>query len=39
VLKGTQIQSPRGPIMIDPATRDVVQTVYLPKVEKVNGQP
>ncbi|MFC5458190.1 ABC transporter substrate-binding protein [Massilia niabensis] len=39
VLKGMKIQSPRGPIMIDPATRDIVQTVYVRKVEKVNGQP
>ena len=39
VLKGMKIQSPRGPISIDPATRDVVQTVYVRKVEMVNGQP
>lgn len=39
VLKGMKIQSPRGPISIDPATRDVVQTVYVRKVEKLNGQP
>jgi branched-chain amino acid transport system substrate-binding protein len=39
VLKGMKIQSPRGPIMIDPATRDVVQTVYVRKVENVKGQP
>ena len=26
--------SPRGPIMIDPETRDTVQTVYIRKVEK-----
>jgi branched-chain amino acid transport system substrate-binding protein len=39
VLKGMKIQSPRGPISIDPATRDVVQTVYVRKVENVNGQP
>jgi branched-chain amino acid transport system substrate-binding protein len=38
-LKGMKIASPRGPIMIDPQTRDVVQTVYVRKVEKVNGQP
>ncbi|HEV2612914.1 MAG TPA: ABC transporter substrate-binding protein [Noviherbaspirillum sp.] len=38
VLKGMKINSPRGPIMIDPATRDVVQTVYVRKVEKVNGE-
>ncbi|CAG2134985.1 hypothetical protein LMG31506_01472 [Cupriavidus yeoncheonensis] len=33
-LKGMKIMSPRGPIMIDPATRDIVQTVYIRKVEK-----
>ena len=36
-LKGMKIASPRGPIMIDPETRDVVQTVYIRKVEKVGG--
>ncbi|MDB5853454.1 MAG: transporter substrate-binding protein [Herminiimonas sp.] len=39
ILKGMKINSPRGPIMIDPDTRDVVQTVYIRKVEKVNGEP
>ncbi len=39
VLKGMKINSPRGPISIDPSTRDVVQTVYVRKVEKVNGEP
>jgi len=34
VLEGWRYQSPRGPIAIDPATRDVVQTVYLRRVEK-----
>jgi branched-chain amino acid transport system substrate-binding protein len=29
--------SPRGPIMIDPATRDVIQNIYIRKVEKVDG--
>jgi branched-chain amino acid transport system substrate-binding protein len=38
ILKGMKINSPRGPLMIDPATRDVVQTVYVRKVEKVNGE-
>ncbi|MDB5762867.1 MAG: transporter substrate-binding protein [Herminiimonas sp.] len=38
VLKGLKINSPRGPIMIDPVTRDVVQTVYVRKVEKVGGE-
>jgi branched-chain amino acid transport system substrate-binding protein len=36
-LKGMKLMSPRGPIMIDPETRDIVQTVYIRKVEKVNG--
>jgi branched-chain amino acid transport system substrate-binding protein len=26
--------SPRGPIMIDPETRDIVQNVYIRRVEK-----
>jgi branched-chain amino acid transport system substrate-binding protein len=30
--------SPRGPIMIDPATRDIVQNEYIRRVEKVNGK-
>jgi branched-chain amino acid transport system substrate-binding protein len=36
--KGMKWESPRGPMMIDPATRDVVQTVYIRRVEKVGGQ-
>jgi len=31
-------ESPRGPIEIDPATRDIVQTVYIRRVEKQNGR-
>ncbi|MBV8494379.1 MAG: ABC transporter substrate-binding protein [Alphaproteobacteria bacterium] len=30
--------SPRGPIAIDPETRDIIQNVYMRRVEKVNGQ-
>jgi branched-chain amino acid transport system substrate-binding protein len=30
--------SPRGPIEIDPATRDIVQNVYIRKVERVDGR-
>lgn len=37
-LKGMKIASPRGPILIDPDTRDVVQTVYIRRVEKVGGE-
>ena len=36
-LKGMKLTSPRGPIMIDPETRDIVQTVYIRKVEKTGG--
>jgi len=35
--KGMKWESPRGPMSIDPETRDVVQTVYIRKVEKVGG--
>jgi branched-chain amino acid transport system substrate-binding protein len=38
VLKGMKIPSPRGPLTIDAQTRDAVQTVYIRKVEKVNGE-
>jgi branched-chain amino acid transport system substrate-binding protein len=37
-MKGQRFESPRGPVTIDPQTRDIVQNVYLRKVEKVNGQ-
>jgi branched-chain amino acid transport system substrate-binding protein len=35
--KGLSWDSPRGKVLIDPETRDVVQTVYIRKVEKVGG--
>lgn len=38
ILKTFKTTSPRGPIAIDPATRDIVQTVYVRKVEKVGGE-
>ena len=37
-MKGMAWQSPRGPISIDPQTRDIVQNIYIRKVEKKNGQ-
>ncbi|MGZ6142097.1 MAG: ABC transporter substrate-binding protein [Myxococcales bacterium] len=37
ILKGWKRESPRGPILIDPETRDIVQTIYLRKVEKRDG--
>jgi len=30
--------SPRGPIMIDPATRDIIQNIYIRRVDKVDGK-
>ncbi len=35
--KGMSWESPRGPMTIDPETRDVIQTVYIRRVEKVGG--
>jgi branched-chain amino acid transport system substrate-binding protein len=35
--KGMAWESPRGPMSIDAATRDVVQTVYMRRVERVGG--
>jgi branched-chain amino acid transport system substrate-binding protein len=32
--KGMKWESPRGPMSIDPETRDVVETIYVRKVEK-----
>ncbi len=37
-MKGMAWESPRGPISIDPETRDIVQNIYMRKVEKVNGE-
>ncbi len=36
--KGMKWTSPRGPISFDPATRDIVQTIYIRKVERVGGK-
>jgi branched-chain amino acid transport system substrate-binding protein len=36
--KGMKWESPRGPMSIDPETRDVIQTVYIRRVEKVRGE-
>ena len=37
-MKGMTWESPRGPVSIDPATREIVQNVYLRKVERVGGR-
>jgi branched-chain amino acid transport system substrate-binding protein len=36
-IKGMKWESPRGVIWIDPETRDVVQTVYIRRVQKVGN--
>ena len=36
--KGMKWESPRGPMSIDPETRDIVQTVYFRRVEKVGNE-
>jgi branched-chain amino acid transport system substrate-binding protein len=36
-VKGMKWVSPRGPVEIDPQTRDITQNVYIRKVERVNG--
>lgn len=38
-MKGASLSSPRGTMVIDPETRDVINTVYVRKVEMVNGVP
>src|ERR1700751_3384668 len=37
-MKGMKWERPRGLISIDPDTRDIVQNVYIRKVEKVDGE-
>lgn len=36
-MKGMKWESPRGPIQIDPETRDIIQNIYIRKVEKKAG--
>ena len=36
--KGMKWESPRGPMSIDPETRDIVQTIYIRRVEKVGNE-
>jgi branched-chain amino acid transport system substrate-binding protein len=37
VFKGMKINSPRGPIVIDPVTRDVTQNIYVREVKKIGN--
>ena len=38
-MKGMKWVSPRGPMSIDPATRQTIQNVYMREVKMVNGKP
>jgi len=37
-MKGLSWESPRGPVMVDPETRDLVQNVYIRRVERLDGE-
>ena len=37
-MKGQIFESPRGPVLIDAQTRDIVQDIYIRKVERKDGQ-
>jgi branched-chain amino acid transport system substrate-binding protein len=37
-MKGMAWESPRGPVAIDPSTREIVQNIYIRRVEKVAGE-
>jgi branched-chain amino acid transport system substrate-binding protein len=37
-VKGMSWESPRGPMAIDPETRDVISNIYMRRVERVNGE-
>ena len=37
-MKGVRMSSPRGEIMIDPVERDIVQNIYIRRLEKINGK-
>jgi hypothetical protein len=37
-MNGMAWESPRGPVSIDPETRDIMQNTYIRRVEKVDGK-
>ena len=37
-MKGQKWDSPRGPVQLDPQTREMIQNVYISRVQRVNGQ-
>ena len=38
LVRGIKFESPRGPISIDPQTRDIIQNIYIRRVEKRDGK-
>jgi branched-chain amino acid transport system substrate-binding protein len=38
LVKGMKLESPRGPIQIDAQTRDIIQNIYIRRVDKVDGK-
>lgn len=37
-MKGASWESPRGPVTIDPQTRDIIQNIYVLRTEKVGAE-
>ncbi len=37
-MKGQTFESPRGRVLIDPETRDIVQDIYIRRVERTGGE-
>ena len=37
-MKGFSWMSPRGPVTVDPETREMIQNIYIRKVERVGGE-
>jgi branched-chain amino acid transport system substrate-binding protein len=37
LARDMQFESPRGPIRIDPATRDIIENAYVVRVQRQNG--
>ena len=37
-MKGQSWESPRGPVTVDAGSRDIVQNIYMRKVERLDGE-
>jgi branched-chain amino acid transport system substrate-binding protein len=37
-MTGLSFVSPRGPVTVDPDTRELIQNVYIRKVERAGGE-